>query len=85
MKEEVCVCMADKAGKIGRIVVGGTSVGIAQLDQVMEETNSMGLESIEEIARELLKKVRIFNYVPSSASSEYEKALIKEYERRFGR
>lgn len=85
MKEEVCVCMADKTRKIGRIVVGGTAVGIAQLDQVMGEVNSMGLESLDEIGKELLKRVRIYNYVPSSASSEYEKALTKEYERRFVR
>jgi hypothetical protein len=83
MKDESCPCLVDKAFKIRRMTVGETSVGIAQLDQIMEEVNSMGLER-NEIGRELIRRVKIFNYVPSSAGSEYEKALIEEYERRYG-
>ncbi|HUV24534.1 MAG TPA: hypothetical protein VMW26_03800 [Methanomassiliicoccales archaeon] len=82
MKDESCPCMTDKARKIKRMTVGETSVGIAQLDQIMEEVNSMGLER-NKIGMELLRRVKIFNYVPSGASSEYEKALIEEYERRY--
>jgi hypothetical protein len=82
MKDESCPCNADKVRKIKRMTVGETSVGIAQLDQIMEEVNSMGLER-NKIGMELLRRVKIFNYVPSSASSEYEKALIEEYERRY--
>lgn len=83
MKDESCPCMADKVRKIRSMVIGETSVGIAQLDQIMEEVNSMDLEW-NTIGRELLRRVKIFNYVPSSASSEYEKALVEEYERRYG-
>jgi hypothetical protein len=75
--------MEDKVRKINRMSVGETRVGIANLEQIIEEVNSMGLER-NEIGEELLRRVKIFNYVPASASSEYEKALIEEYERRYG-
>ena len=84
MNEDACPCMADKARRIKRISINGTNVGIAQLDQVMEEVRDMDLDQ-NMVGGELLRRVRIFNYVPSSASAEYEKALIDEYERRYPR
>jgi hypothetical protein len=48
----------------------------------MSEVRAMELQSDAEIGEALLKKVKVFNYVPSNASSEYERALLEEYHRR---
>lgn len=81
MEEKPC-CPEAAARKTKHLVISGCSVGIAKLDETMDEVKRMGLSSDSEIGEALLKKVKIFNYVPSSASLEYERALLVEYHRK---
>jgi hypothetical protein len=81
MEDKPC-CAEAAARKIKHLMVGGSPVGVSRLDEVMSEINTMGLESDAEIGEALLKKIRVFNYVPLNASSEYSKALLEEYHRR---
>jgi len=83
MKNEVCHCMASEARKIGRLNVAGVEIGINRLDETIEEVHLMDLWNGNEIAETLLKKIKVFNYVPSEASEEYSKALLEEYLRRY--
>lgn len=65
-----------------RLIIGGMPVGLAKLDEAIIEVKKLKLPGDSEIGEALLKKVKIFNYVPSSASSEYKRALLEEYHRR---
>ena len=80
--EDIPCCAEAAARKIKHLMVGGSPVGLSRLDEVMGEINTMGLKSDAEIGEALLKKIKVFNYVPLSASSEYTKALLEEYHRR---
>ena len=45
----------------------------------------MGLENDAETGEALLKRARIYNYVPSAASQDYKDALLEEYGARKGK
>jgi len=81
MEDKPC-CAEAAARKIKQLMIKGSPIGLSQLEEVMSEVRAMGLQSDAEIGEALLKKVKVFNYVPSSASSEYETALLEEYHRR---
>jgi hypothetical protein len=75
-------CATASAREIEQLLVGGRSIGLAQLDEIMDEVKELDLQSDNEIGDALLKKVKIFNYVPSSAAPDYLRALLEEYHRR---
>lgn len=81
MDDKPC-CIAAAARKTRRVTIGGRSVGIDRLDEIMDEVEAMRLQDHEIIGEALLKKVKIFNYVPPSAVPEYTRALLEEYKRR---
>ena len=81
MTDKPC-CAEAAARNTKHLVIDGNPIGLSQLDEIMDEIKKMGLQSETEIGDALLKRVRIFNYVPSSASSGYKKALLEEYYRR---
>jgi hypothetical protein len=56
--------------------------GISQLDEIIEEILGMGLENDAEISEALLRRTRVYNYVPSAASQDYKIALLEEYKAR---
>jgi hypothetical protein len=81
MEEKPC-CPEAAARRTKKLMISGSPVGLARLDEVMDEVKKLGLLGDSEIGDELLKKIKIFNYVPSSASLEYIRALLEEYHRR---
>lgn len=78
LAERPC-CAAAAARMIKQINVNGCSIGLSHLDEVMNEIKAMGLQNDAEIGEILLKRIKIFNYIPPSASSEYKSALLEEY------
>ncbi len=81
LEEKPC-CPEAAARMTKHLTIGGTPVGLTKLDEVMSEVEKMGLPVDSEIGEALLKKIKIFNYVPSSACSQYKRALLEEYHRR---
>ncbi|MDO9540375.1 MAG: hypothetical protein Q7J09_10300 [Methanocalculus sp.] len=77
-KREPC-CAADAMRRIRQIDVGGIVVGLAMLDDAITEVAEMKLAKDEEITDELMKRIKIFNYIPQSAEQQYRSALLKEY------
>lgn len=75
-KDEPCPCSSSKFS-VRKIRVGGTLVGISGLDEILEEVYSMDLDE-DEAASALLKKVKLYNYVPSKVENEYREALLEE-------
>lgn len=56
-------------------------MGIVRWEEIQAKVKHMGCERDEEIADELLRLTKIYNYVPSSAEEEYKEALVREYKR----
>jgi len=68
--------------RIGQIEVGGIVVGLAMLDDAIDEVREMHLAGADRIADEILKQIKIYNYVPRTAEAAYKTALLREYEKR---
>jgi len=66
--------------RIRRIEVGGVVVGLAMLDDILADVIDRGLSGETAIGDELLRQVKIYNYVPKEAESLYREALLAEYQ-----
>lgn len=66
-------------GTVRVVDVGGQSVGINKLDQIIRVVRGRGFESEEDVKRELLRLTRLANYVPPGAADAYREALWREY------
>ena len=62
-----------------RVMVDGRETGIDQLDFIFEEVRKLGLKDDSILAEEIMKRVRVFNYVPSKKKALYRDALLREY------
>lgn len=80
--EKTPCCAASANQNIKRLVIGGNLIGIAHLDEIMNETRAMNLQNEDDVAQTLLNRVKVFNYVPASAAADYKNALLKEYRQR---
>jgi len=64
---------------IRHILVDGKATGIDKLDWIISEVKKLNLTDDTAITEELLKRTKVLNYVPTKKTSEYERALLKEY------
>ena len=78
--EEQC-CAAAAARMIKKLVLPGGEVGIVNLESILKEVADLKLADNEAIKKELLQRVKIYNYVASSADNEYSEALLREYKK----
>lgn len=65
--------------KIRRIAIDGKETGIDKLDFILEDVAGLHISDDAVITRELLKRVQVFNYVPTRKIDVYGQALLKEY------
>jgi len=78
--EKPC-CEAEALRRIRQVDVGGIVVGISMLDHILAEVREMELPDEKETGRELLKRLKIYNYIPASAEEKYRIALLQEYQK----
>ena len=82
--EKPC-CPAAAARMIKKLALpGGFQVGIVNLENILKEVADLWLADDEAIKKELLKRVKIYNYVAPGAEADYSKALLKEYKQQYG-
>jgi len=62
----------------------GFQVGIINLDTILKEVAELKLTDAEAIKKELLKRVKTYNYVASGAKYDYSATLFREYKRQLG-
>ena len=77
-------CAAEALRRIRSVDVGGMVIGIAMLDPILTEVHAMKISGEVTIGDELLKKVKIYNYIPASAEEKYRIALLHEYRKKTG-
>jgi hypothetical protein len=84
MSEQKPCCEAEAARTTKKLTFSdGVQVGILYLESILKEVADLKLIDAEAIKKELLKRVKNYNYVPSGADDEYSQALFKEYRRQF--
>ena len=83
-KERPC-CPAAAARMIKKLALpNGFQVGISNLENILKEVAGLKLGDNDTVKRELLKRVKIYNYVAPAADDDYSEALLKEYKRQYG-
>jgi hypothetical protein len=55
--------------------------GITMLDESIAAVRDQDLRSEPEILAELMKKIKIYNYVPKGVEADYAHALMEEYKK----
>lgn len=77
---EGAVCSCRTGGiPVTQIQVGDSLVGLMALEPLFQQALENGLAPDETAGKELLKSVRVYNYVPPGADALYEEALTREY------
>ena len=79
--EKPC-CPAAAARMIKKLALpDGSQLGIASLDNILKKVADLKLADDSALKKELLQRVKIYNYVPPASDNEYSEALLKEYKR----
>ena len=82
--EKPC-CPAAGAKLLKKLTLAdGSQVGILHLEEILKEVADLKLADDEAIKKELLKRVKIHNYVAPTAEVDYSKALLGEYKKYLG-
>jgi hypothetical protein len=80
--EEKPCCSAEALRRIRQVDIDGHRIGLAMLDDTLEEVRHLDLPEEGRIGDELLRKVRIYNYIPPAVDEKYRRALIREYRKK---
>ncbi|MCK8518266.1 hypothetical protein [Methanoculleus sp. 7T] len=79
-KREKPCCAAEALRRVRRIEVGGVVVGLTMLDDILADTVAFNLSGETAIGDELMRQVKIYNYIPKEAEPLYRAALLLEYQ-----
>ncbi len=79
MDDKIPCCAAEALRRIRQIPVNGIMTGITMLDESIADVKARNLTSDQEIRAALMKKIRVYNYVPPGVAEAYAQAIIEEY------
>jgi hypothetical protein len=66
------------------ISLGKFKVGIAGLQEAIEEVRALGERPEEEIAQALFVRLKPRNYIPPAAEDDYRQAFLREFKKALG-
>jgi hypothetical protein len=72
-------CAAEALRRIRQLTINGLPTGICMLDECIAEVKTQEVKSEPEIRAALLKRVKVYNYIPPNVEDEYARALFEEY------
>lgn len=78
MADKPC-CPADALRRIRQINVNGIPTGITMLDESICEVKELEFTDEREIREAVMKRVKIYNYIPPGVADAYAKAIMKVY------
>jgi hypothetical protein len=81
MGDDKPCCAADALRRIRQVKINGIMTGITMLDESIADVRTQNLGSEPEMRVALMKKIRIYNYIPKSVEEEYARALMEEYKK----
>lgn len=76
------ICGGSPPVKGSHIPIDGVETGIDHLDLLMTEVIRLQLQDDGQVRSELLKRAKLYNYIPKKKEEAYAEALLKEYQRR---
>ncbi len=79
--KDIPCCAADAMRHVKPVEVNDATVGLAMLDLVFAEVRDLGLTDEAAVRAELLRRVKVYNYVPAPAAEAYADAVHREYAR----
>lgn len=65
--------------RVTKIQIGGVTIGIMGLREVLEQVYRLGRQPGPEAAEELLAMVKAQNWVERNSEQDYKDALLREY------
>jgi len=81
MGDDKPCCAADALRRIRQVKINGIMTGITMLDESIAEVKAQKLVSEPEILAALMKKIKVYNYIPKGVEEEYARALMEEYKK----
>jgi len=79
--DNIPCCAADALRRIRQIPINGIPTGICMLDECIAEVKTQDLMSEQEIRAALLKRVKVYNYIPPNVEGEYTRVLFEEFQK----
>jgi len=81
MSNDKPCCPADSLRRIRQIPINGIMTGITMLDESIADVKEQNLGSDAAIREALMKKIKIYNYVPRGVEDAYAQAMMEEYKK----
>ena len=72
-------CAADALRRIRQLSIKGIPTGFCMLDECIAEVKQLDLQTETEIRAVLMKRVKVYNYIPPNVEEEYARAILEEY------
>ena len=79
MSEDKPCCAAEALRRIRQIPINGIMTGITMLDESIADVMDQNFGSDAAVSEALMKKIRIYNYIPLGVAEEYARAIMEEY------
>jgi hypothetical protein len=77
--DRVPCCAADALRRIRQVKINGIMTGIAMLDESIATVKAQNLSEGSAIREALMKRVKVYNYIPPAVEEKYAEALMEEY------
>ena len=77
--DSIPCCAADALRRIRQININGVMTGITMLDESIAAIREQNPGSDTAIREALMKKIKIYNYVPKGVEEAYATAILAEY------
>ncbi|HII98355.1 MAG TPA: hypothetical protein HA272_03630 [Methanoregula sp.] len=81
MSDDKPCCAADALRRIRQIPVNGIMTGITMLDESIAAVREQNPGSDAAVREALMKKIRIYNYIPPGVAEAYTRAIMEEYKK----
>ena len=66
---------------VTQVRIGGAPVGLVALKPIFEQMYQQGHRDGAGVDEEILKAVKVYNFVPTSAEQSYKETLLKQYQK----
>ena len=81
MTDDKPCCAAEALRRIRQVPVNGVPTGITMLDESIADVRKQNLGNEQAIREALMKKIRIYNYIPPGVAGAYDQAIMEEYKK----
>lgn len=78
MSNDKPCCAAEALRRIRQIPVNGIMTGITMLDESIADVREQNPGNDAAIREALMKKIKIYNYIPKGVEEAYAQALMEE-------